>query len=119
MEKNSGVTFHQAQVALARIWVGPSSGLPDAQTTVAIKVSQPSAEGVVESSKEANKKVEAVAMPRTVEEARDILARFERGARGLRGDEGVEDSVAGHVMRERTGLLDEPWEGTPEEERNA
>ncbi|KAF8530716.1 phospholipase D [Gautieria morchelliformis] len=119
MEKNSGVTFHEAQVALARLWLGPSYGMPDVQTTVAIKLPQPSSEGIVESSKEANKKVEAVAMPKTVEEAKDILARFERGARGLRGDEGVEDSVAGHVLRERTGLLDERWEGTPEEERNA
>jgi phospholipase D1/2 len=61
--------------------------------------------------------VEAVALPQTVEEARDILARFERGARPER-DEGVEDSAAGNVLRERAGLLDERWEGTPEEERN-
>ncbi|KAF8508611.1 hypothetical protein JB92DRAFT_2832302 [Gautieria morchelliformis] len=49
--------------------------MPDVWTTVAIKLSQPSSEGVVESLKEVNKNVEVVAMPRTVEEGRDILAR--------------------------------------------
>jgi hypothetical protein len=57
VEKNSQVTFRQVQA---------------------------SSEGVVESWKEANNKVEAVALQQTVEEARVILARFERG-RGLRG----------------------------------
>jgi hypothetical protein len=38
VEKSSQVTFHHVLVPLARIWFDRSYGLPDVQTTVAIKL---------------------------------------------------------------------------------
>jgi phospholipase D1/2 len=119
MEKRSGVTFLQAQVAQARLWLGESYGQPNVQKTVAIKIPQKTQEGLVETSEESNKKVEQIPLPLTLDEARDIVRRFEHGADGIRGDEDVADSVAQHTLGDRTGLLDEKWLGTEEEERAA
>jgi hypothetical protein len=55
--------------------------------------------------KEPNNKVEGIAMPRTVEEVRDILARFEKWARGLRGTRAWRTAWWGMCC----GLLDERW----------
>lgn len=119
MEQNSRVSFHQAQVAQARVWLGESYGMPNVQKTVAIKFSQETQEGIVETSKEANKKVEQVPLPASEAEARGIVRRFEKGADALRNDEDVSDSVAQHMLHDTTGLLDEKWQGTAEEERAA
>ncbi|TDL24340.1 phospholipase D/nuclease [Rickenella mellea] len=115
MEQNSGVSFHQAQVAISREWVGnvqPGEWAPD---KVNIKVPKPTGEGVVVSET----KSEAVPLPKTVEEAKSIVERFELGAQGIRGDEEVADTVSQHMLSDKTSLLDEKWLGTEEEERNA
>lgn len=119
MERNSGVTFLEAQVALARIWLGESYGQPNVQQKVAIKIPQDSKEGVVEASKESNKKVEEYPLPKTLEEAKGIVRRFEHGSDKIRDDENVSDSVAQHMLHDRTSLLDEMWMGTETEEREA
>ena len=113
------MTFLEAQVALARLWLGESYGAPNVQKKVAIKIPQATTEGIVESSKAANKKVEELPLPQTIDEARNIVHRFEHGARNIRSDESVSDSVAQHMMHDRTNLLDEMWLGTEEEERSA
>jgi phospholipase D1/2 len=123
MERRSGVTFLQAQVALARIFIGESYEVYT-QKTVGIKIPEPTSEGLVPTSKEKEKekekpKIEQLPMPATVAEARRIVEQFESGARGLRGDENVSDSVSQHVLLDRTGLEQEQWLGTEEEERNA
>jgi len=66
---------------------------------------------VVQKSSE---KVENIPIPKSEDEARNIIARFESGA--PRGDSGVSDSVSSHVLRDKTSLLNERWYGTEQEE---
>lgn len=119
MEENSGVTFNQAQVALARQWVGDSFVVGEkAQETVTLKVPDATSEGISISS-DTKEKVEVVRLPQSEQEARDIIERFQHGADSLRGDEDVADTVTQHMLNDRTSLLDEKWLGTPEEEKFA
>ena len=122
IQKNGNTTFFEAQAALARIWLGETPGTPTshAQTKVRIKIPEPTKVGAVEAEKEeADKKVDEFPLPETVKEAQAILRRFENGARSVRGNEDVADSVAEHVLHDRKGLLDEQWLGTEEEELSA
>ncbi|KAG5645727.1 hypothetical protein DXG03_005423 [Asterophora parasitica] len=116
MEQNSGITFHEAQVALARQWIGedPTS----TQREVTLIIPSATTEGIVVSDK-TPPKTATVHIPESAEAARAIVERFENGARGLRGDEGVSDTVSQHMLSDRTSLLAEKWPGTPEEELNA
>ncbi|KAF8523531.1 phospholipase D [Hysterangium stoloniferum] len=118
MEHNSGVTFHQAQVALARIWLGETYE-EDYIKTVAIKVPQPTTEGISPAATDEKQQIEQVPLPASVGEAKRTVRRFERGAEGLRGDEDVSDSVAQHMLCDRTVLEQEKWLGTEQEERDA
>lgn len=121
MEETSNTTFHQAQIAQARLWIGDDGFWH--QEKVQIKAPEPNAGldqegmGVTEKGKEAQKTVEAVDMPATTDEAREIVKRFEAGA--ARGDEGVADTVGQHALMDGTGLKDERWLGTEQEERDS
>ena len=64
-------------------------------------------------------KTEAVTLPETVDDAREVVSRFEQGAREVRGDEDVADTVGQHRFEDRTELAEEKWLGSEEEERNA
>ncbi|CAG8539977.1 2129_t:CDS:10, partial [Acaulospora colombiana] len=112
MEENSGVTFHQAQVALAKQWIG----VPEVwtQPNVSIKQPDPTKEGLI--IEETKTKVEALKYPETVEEAVEIIEKFEAGAIGIRDDHRVSDSIAHHALMDDTNLLQEKWLGTDEEE---
>lgn len=119
MEENSGVKFQEAHVALGRQWVGDIED-PDAPKNMTVVL--PSSVTTTEKSVQGTKnelKTETVTLPGTVAEARDIIERFESGARGLRSDKPVSDNVAQHMLNDRTGLLDEGWLGTEEEEKFA
>ena len=118
MEENSGVSFLQAQAALAKQWIGKP--YPDAkdQDKVFIKSPSTEGEGVVVTNK-SEEKGEEVPLPATAEEAREIIARFESGAEGVRGDDEVADSVAQHMLSDRTSLLDEKWLGSDQEEKDS
>lgn len=120
MESNSGVKFLEAQVALARQWIGDQSnaGGEDPIKEVFVKVPQPSGEGIVE-TKATDAKAEKIPLPESDEAARDLIDRFERGADGVRGDEDVADTVSQHMMGDKTGLLDEKWLGSEQEEKDA
>jgi phospholipase D1/2 len=113
VEELSGVSFYQAQVALARLWVGDPS-LVD-QKEVSLRVVEPTSEGLLISDK-SNPKIETVPIPESEEQARETIERFEQAARQIRSDENVADSVAQHMLRDLTSLVDEQWEGTEEEE---
>ncbi|KIM73758.1 hypothetical protein PILCRDRAFT_99252 [Piloderma croceum F 1598] len=119
MEANSGVRFHEAQIALAREWIGDQAdaGGVDPITEVYIKIPQPTNEGIVESRPA--EKVEKVKLPASEKEARELIARFEHGADNIRGDEEVADTVSQHMLNDTTELMDEKWLGTEEEERDA
>ena len=126
MEENSGVKFQEAMVALARQWVGQESEPAQPQTVSIVlpdellsprpgDVNVAGATGATGGAL----KTETYPLPQSVDEARAVIARFERGADGLRSDEDVADNVVQHMLADRTSLLDEKWLGTPEEERNA
>lgn len=117
MEKNSGVTFYQAQIALARQWEGPRHVGDTAPKEVFIKVPVPTQEGMGLS--QTKTKLENVPLPASYEEAVDIVRKFEGGSDDIRGDEDVSDSVAPHRLLDSTRLTDELWYGSKEEERDA
>ena len=56
MEQNSGVTVHEAQIALARQWVGRNYLTQDAPWEVFIKIPQAMQEGFVVSDEMPMKK---------------------------------------------------------------
>ncbi len=119
MEENSGVKFQQALVALARQWVGKAPDGEADQTSVTIVVPDETNAGATLEGTKNQLKTETYPLPRSVEEARDIIERFQHGADDLRSDEDVSDNVVQHMLNDRTTLLDEKWLGTEEEERNA
>lgn len=80
-----------------------------------LHVSQATNEGIVETDKTPPQTV-TVPMPKTDTAAREILERFENGARKIRGDEQVSDSVAQHALEDETSLLQEQWLGNDDEE---
>lgn len=111
MEKRSGTKFEDAQVALARQWLGPDD--QPLGNTVKIKYvdtlqSDPPSMGLVtpENTKE---KIKEVKVPPTVDEAVEIIKKFEGGA--PRSDEDVADTISQHVQQDRTSILDENWLG--------
>ncbi|KAI0804784.1 phospholipase D [Irpex lacteus] len=119
MEENSGVKFQQALVALARQWVGKAPDGDADQTSVTIVVPDETNAGATLEGTKNQLKTETYPLPRSVEEARDIIERFQHGADDLRSDEDVSDNVVQHMLNDRTTLSDEKWLGTEEEERNA
>ena len=119
MEENSGVKFHEAQVALARQWVGVQSNAgEDPIKEVFIKMPQATTEGIVQ-TKATDTKTEKVPLPASDEEARQKIEAFEAGADSIRSDEEVADTVSQHMMSDKTSLLEEKWLGTEEEEKDA
>ncbi|KAF7797283.1 hypothetical protein EIP86_008478 [Pleurotus ostreatoroseus] len=132
MEQNSDVKFPQAQVALARQWVGEAFSTatsndssetnlnadPLSTVSIVVPVESDATTASIEGAKNPLKTMD-FQLPATVKEARDIIVQFEHGAEGLRGDEDVSDNVNQHRMLDRTTLAEEKWLGTEEEERNA
>ncbi|KAJ3852821.1 phospholipase D [Lentinula lateritia] len=108
--QHSGVSLHQAQVALVRQWLGSQvtsatdSGPIKVTITVTIKSPQVTKEGVIITEKMPLKE-EAVAVSDTEEEeAKQIIRRFERAAEAVRGDEDVSNNVVQHMLSDKTGL---------------
>ncbi|KAI5986718.1 hypothetical protein EDC04DRAFT_2589598 [Pisolithus marmoratus] len=117
MERNSGVTFHEAQIALARQWEGMNYLTQDAPREVFVKIPQETKEGIVVSNQTPVKQ-EKVQLPVSYQAAVDIIRRFESGSDSIRGDEDVADSVSQHALQDETGLQDELWMASEEEELN-
>ena len=115
MEENSGVSFVQAQVALARQWIGQPNPGVKTQDKVVVKKPEPTGEAMLVGDK-TEVKTEEVPLPASEEEAKDIIERFEKGAEGVRSDSEVADTVCQHRLKDETSLLDEKWLGTAEEE---
>ena len=117
MEASSGVSFHEAQIALARQWVGRNFYGKDVPREVYVKVPQEATVGITVTEETPVKK-DKVPLPESIDAAREIIAQFESGAENLRSDEMVADSVSHHALQGRGSLLDETWMGTEEEELN-
>ncbi|KAH9971268.1 phospholipase D [Russula compacta] len=116
MEANSGVKFNQAQVALARQWIGDSAD-PNTPSEVTIKLPDPTSEGVVLSDK-TKVKAEKYPLPRQYNDAVAMIERFESGANALVGrqHDAVSDTVGQHALQDVTELADEQWLGSETEE---
>ncbi|KEP49732.1 phospholipase D/nuclease [Rhizoctonia solani 123E] len=119
MEENSSVTYHEAQIAQARLWIGEDGYWH--QERVRIQGPQPDfgtdLSETATTGKEAQKIVEEVDFPASSQAAEEIVKKFESGA--TREDLGVADSVAQHALGDRTNLKDEKWYGTEQEERDS
>ncbi|EJT48644.1 hypothetical protein A1Q1_02371 [Trichosporon asahii var. asahii CBS 2479] len=116
-EEASGVKFHEAQVAMARLYVGEAGDQVDEDEYVYIEKPHDQATAAAETNKKKTAR-EAVKIPRTMAEARDIIDRFE--AAGAPQGKPTEDNICQHALRtEGQTLLDEPWNGTEQEERDA
>lgn len=103
MEKRSGITFHQAQAALAKIQLG------NAAEVEKVVVERPADE-----IPQGKKAVAAAPLPKTEEEARDILRRFEAGA--PQDDAEISDNICQHAFMPGSSLETEKWHGTEQEE---
>jgi len=117
MEANSGVSFYEAQIALARQWEGRRFVGETAPKEVFIKVPESRQEGMTVS--QTKTKPVKVDLPATYDKAVDIIRRFEGGSDDIKGDELVSDSVTQHRFLDETPLTDEIWYGSEEEERDA
>ncbi|KAI9510126.1 hypothetical protein F5148DRAFT_1182591 [Russula earlei] len=119
IEANSGVKFNEAQVALARQWIGDSAD-PNAPSEVEIKVPEPTSEGFLLSEK-TEVKTQKYRMPRLYSDAVAVIERFESGASVLVGrqHDAVADTVGQHALQDKTDLADEQWLGSEEEELNS
>lgn len=120
MEANSGVTFEEAQVALARQWIGNQTNTKskNAIKEVYVQVPKPTSEGITQ-TQTGNTKTKKFRLPSSDEKAGRIIERFENGADKVRGDKEVADTVSQHRLADRTALSSEKWLGTAEEEKDA
>lgn len=114
-EEASGVKFHEAQVAMARLYVGEAGDQAGDDEFVYIEKPHDQATAASETNKK-NTAREAVKIPRTTAEAREIIERFE--AAGAPQGKPTEDNICQHALRTDATLLDEPWNGTEQEERD-
>ncbi len=92
MERNPGVKFSEAQVAVARQWV---SG--DNYHTKGRHNLHAARGGLFPSDKP--QATETVAIPPDDNAAKETIDRFEKGAEGVRDDSNVSDTVARHIRR--------------------
>ncbi|EIW71690.1 hypothetical protein TREMEDRAFT_71238 [Tremella mesenterica DSM 1558] len=113
MEQRSGVTFHEAQVALSRIYVGSDDLKGDVDEVVNIEKAHDQGTSVDQIGKKDTVE-KAVPLPKTVDEAKDIIRRFERAAQT--DDKNVYVVFCQHAMLDKTSLSDEQWDGTEDEE---
>ncbi|KIY68459.1 phospholipase D/nuclease [Cylindrobasidium torrendii FP15055 ss-10] len=117
MEQESGVGFHEAQVALSRAWIGKQDAN---QTEVTIALPSEEGAGLVETKdKKKEQKTITVKIPETEEEARSIVRQWEKASHLIPDDDNVSDNVVQHMLQDTTGLQDEQWCGTEEEEKAA
>ncbi|PWN47065.1 phospholipase D/nuclease, partial [Violaceomyces palustris] len=120
MEEKSGVSYHQAQVALARIFLG-DQGYASGSTKVAIKqwVNDSTLPPPGSKSKGGGStvtKIAEVEMPKTEEEAREILKRFQQAAPTEEEGYRVRDSIATNVLHgQDKKTSEEAWWGEEDE----
>lgn len=143
MEKDSGIPFHHAQVAAARLFVG-KEGYVGGKQKISIRVGDDPQLG--NSKLKEGSMVEAVPLPQTEEEAIEILKKFGEcsvlfqgscdvlrksidhrfgwhpttEAAAPREEVPCKDSIAENVFHGQSAIKDEPWSGDNEaEEKNA
>ncbi|PWN86991.1 phospholipase D/nuclease [Acaromyces ingoldii] len=118
MEKETGVSFHEVQIAAARIYLG-EQGYAAGNQTVAIKTADDADDAKRDSEgKKDPKTIARIAMPKTVDEAMDVIRRFQAAA--SRDDENrVKDSIADCTLHGQRPIDEEHWPQDIEDEREA
>jgi phospholipase D1/2 len=114
MEQKSGVSFHEAQVALSRLWAGnPQKHMRGKEETVILSRPHDQSTDInhVAQKQTVNR---GIKLPSTVDEALSLIKRFEAGAG--EGNRGISDNVGQHSQQCPTTLFDEAWDGTEQEE---
>ncbi|KAH9929263.1 phospholipase D [Fomitopsis serialis] len=119
LEQQSGITFHQAMTALARMWVGRDEEHNAPKETTVVLPTGKLAEEITASGGKPELKTETYQLPQSYEEAKDIVDRWHDTAIRLRGGGDISDNVVQHMMHDRTDLKEEGWLGTPDEEKAA
>ena len=122
MERNSGVRFSEAQVALARQWVAGDMLTTQREIILSLPREEEELDTSTEKDKDKDKdkpRTFKVPIPVDAEAARHVVMNFQNGACGVRSDDPVADNVAQHRLQDNTSLLEEKWLGTEEEELNA
>lgn len=119
MEKASGISFHQAQVAAARVYLG-EQGYVSGRSKVAIRAAEDTMKQGKEKDSDGKTKakvIEEVDLPKTVDDAMEILRKFQSAVPAA--DDHVKDSIAGNVFHGQTAIKDEPWPSSDEEEEKS
>jgi phospholipase D1/2 len=121
MEEKSGIRFHEAQVALARQWIGEQPPAKEGEwrpTEVDIRIPTESEGAGLVATEKKDVKTEKVKIPENEHEARRIIEQFENSAQDgeLQQARGVSDNVVQHMLHDVTHLNEEAWHGSPEEE---
>ncbi|KIY71099.1 phospholipase D/nuclease [Cylindrobasidium torrendii FP15055 ss-10] len=117
MEKESGVKFHEAQVALSRVWIGPGEG-NQTEVTVALPLEGSGGLAEMKDGKEKQKTI-TVKLPASAEEALATIQKWEKASDVIPDDDYTSDSVVQHMLHDSTPLSAEKWSGTAEEEKDA
>lgn len=127
MQKRSGITYDQAEVALTREWLGRDNETTGERIPDTIAVKAPSAAqshslplsifGMGPKANDHKDSTNEVKVPKTYGEAKDIVTRFENGA--PRKDDMVADTVSQHLQNDITSLSQEQWMGSEQEEVDA
>ncbi|KIO26629.1 hypothetical protein M407DRAFT_199455 [Tulasnella calospora MUT 4182] len=118
MARDSGVSFFQAQMAQARLFLGNDTTWKQDK----IQISAPATytgentSDLGTTEKQGTTMVEEVKFYQNLEEARQVVRKFERAAG--RSDEEVSDSLSQHLLADTTGLMSEQWLGSEQEERD-
>ncbi|KAH9840894.1 phospholipase D/nuclease [Rhodofomes roseus] len=119
LEEQSGVTFHQAMTALARMWVGRDEEQNAPKETTVVLPTGKMSEEITASGGKPELKTETYTLPQSYEEAKAIVDRWHDTASRLRGGGDISDNVVQHMMHDRTNLTDEGWLGSPDEQKAA
>ena len=118
MATKSGVSFFQAQIAQARVFIGDTDQWH--QDTISINAPpEYQADNVADlgtTEKKGTTVLETVKFPPSVNEAKATIKKYE-GAAG-RSDDDVSDGISQHMLMDTTGLKDEKWLGSEQEEQD-
>lgn len=114
MEERSGVTFHEAQVALARINIGERGDIADEDDVVYIEKAHNQKTESDDTNKQGKTAQAAIPLPKTVEEAKAIIERFEAAA--PQDDCLISDNICQNAHMSGRSVADEPWRGAEAEE---
>lgn len=120
VEKQSGVTFYQAQVAQAREWIGDGwqDGSIRELKILEVKGNVGGGLQLEGDAKKSDVKAKTLPLPQDRQQAKRAVDHFEDTAKDVLGGFRVSDNVGHHAMKGAGNLSEERWFGTEDEERD-